>query len=77
MNIFTKMSREDDAWQNLHPMALCMPGFNKIAIADPAVAPYGAAAVETMKKLGLSENSVGQNRAGHRHRSSLPIRGHR
>ena len=29
--------------------------FNKIAIADPAVAPYGAAAVETMKKLGLYE----------------------
>jgi molybdate transport system substrate-binding protein len=28
-------------------------GFEKIAIADPATAPYGAAAVETMRRLGL------------------------
>jgi molybdate transport system substrate-binding protein len=34
--------------------------FNKIAIADPAVAPYGAAAVETMKKLGLYETLSGK-----------------
>lgn len=29
--------------------------FNKLSIADPKTAPYGVAAVETMKKLGLSE----------------------
>jgi molybdate transport system substrate-binding protein len=27
--------------------------FEKLAIADPAAAPYGAAAIETMRKLGL------------------------
>ncbi len=30
--------------------------FQKIAIAAPGAAPYGAAAVETMKKLGIYEN---------------------
>jgi len=29
--------------------------FNKIAIADPKTAPYGVAAVETMRKLGVYE----------------------
>lgn len=28
-------------------------GFDKVAIADPATAPYGAAAIETMRKLGI------------------------
>ena len=28
-------------------------GFHKLSIADPAVAPYGVAAVQTMKKLGV------------------------
>ncbi len=30
-------------------------GFDKIAIANPVTAPYGAAAVEAMKKLGVYE----------------------
>jgi molybdate transport system substrate-binding protein len=34
--------------------------FNKIAIADPATAPYGAAAVETMKALGLYDKLAGK-----------------
>ena len=29
--------------------------FQKLAIADPKTAPYGVAAIETMKKLGLTE----------------------
>ena len=29
-------------------------GFNKLAIANPKLAPYGAAAVQTMEKLGLT-----------------------
>ena len=28
-------------------------GFNKLSIADPAVAPYGVAAVQTLKKMGV------------------------
>ena len=29
--------------------------FDRVAVADPKLAPYGAAAIETMKKLGLLE----------------------
>lgn len=29
--------------------------FDKLAIADPAIAPYGAAAVQTLRKLGVYE----------------------
>jgi molybdate transport system substrate-binding protein len=34
--------------------------FNKIAIANPAVAPYGAAAIETMKALGVYDKLAGK-----------------
>ena len=36
------------------PAVLTAGDFQHIAIADPATAPYGAAAVETIEKLGLS-----------------------
>lgn len=32
---------------------LAKGGFDRIAIADPALAPYGTAAIETMRRLGL------------------------
>lgn len=32
---------------------LALGGFKHLAIADPKLAPYGAAAVETMRKMGL------------------------
>ena len=35
---------------------LAKGSFNKLSIADPAAAPYGVAAVETLKKLGLSDH---------------------
>ena len=34
---------------------LARGGFAKLAIADPKTAPYGLAAVETLRRLGLSE----------------------
>ena len=34
--------------------------FSKIAIANPATAPYGAAAVETMKALGVYDALAGK-----------------
>src|SRR5579859_6661276 len=34
---------------------LAKGGFQKLAIADPAAAPYGLAAIQTMKKLGVYE----------------------
>ena len=35
------------------PSTLARGGFDKLAIADPKTAPYGLAAVETLRKLGL------------------------
>ena len=32
---------------------LSKPGYNKLALADPATAPYGKAAVDTLQKLGV------------------------
>lgn len=38
------------------PETLMAGAFDKIAIANPKTAPYGAAAVETMQKLGVYED---------------------
>ena len=38
------------------PETLAEKGFDKIALANPKTAPYGAAAVETMTKLGVYED---------------------
>ncbi|MDQ5986766.1 MAG: Modmolybdate transport system substrate-binding protein ModA [Syntrophus sp. SKADARSKE-3] len=43
-------------WQK----ALVMPGVKKIAIANPRIAPYGAAAEVALKKTGLMENVSGK-----------------
>lgn len=37
------------------PAALAAGRFDKLAIADPAVAPYGAAALETLAAMGLKD----------------------
>ena len=39
---------------------LASGNFDKLAIADPAAAPYGAAAVQTMKKLGVYDRVRGK-----------------
>lgn len=40
--------------------ALKAGNFNKLSIANPAAAPYGAAAVETMKALGVFDGMQGK-----------------
>ena len=52
-------------------------GSERIALADPKLAPYGAAAVETMTRLGLHRRPAAALRAGREHRADLPVRLHR
>ncbi len=40
--------------------ALAAGRFGKLAVADPAVAPYGVAAIETLASLGLGDRLKGQ-----------------
>lgn len=39
---------------------MAIPGLNKIAVANPKTAPYGAAAMEALKKTGVLENVQGK-----------------
>jgi molybdate transport system permease protein len=49
--------------------------FAHLAIANPKLAPYGAAGVQVLKGLGV--RSAGrQGRAGRKHRAGPPVRGH-
>lgn len=43
---------------------LAAGAFNHIAIADPATAPYGAAAVQTLDRLGLAESLASKEVVG-------------
>ncbi len=42
------------------PATLARGGFERLAIADPKTAPYGLAAVETLRKLGLYDRLSGK-----------------
>lgn len=46
--------------QQLGAKALLDPSIRKIAIANPRVAPYGSAAVEALKNLGLYDQVAGK-----------------
>ncbi len=39
---------------------MALPGLKKIAVANPKTAPYGAAAMEALKKTGVLENVQGK-----------------
>ncbi len=48
--------------------------FKRLAIANPKLAPYGAAAKETLEKLGLWHGGAAEARPGGEHRPDLPVR---
>ena len=50
--------------------------FMKLSIANPVAAPYGTAAVETMKALGVYDALEAEDRAGQQHRPGVPVRRH-
>ena len=51
--------------------------FAEIAIANPEAAPYGAAAVQTMKALGVIRSARAQDRPGQQYHPGLPVRADR
>ena len=56
--------------------ALKAGAFSKISIANPNAAPYGTAAIETMKALGVYDALKGKIVQGKQHRPGLPVRRH-
>ena len=56
--------------------ALKAAQFQKLSIANPVAAPYGTAAVETMKALGVYDALAAEDRAGEQHRAGVPVRRH-
>ena len=56
--------------------ALKAGNFSKLSIANPIAAPYGTAAVETMKALGVYDALQVEDRPGQQHRAGVPVRRH-
>ena len=56
--------------------ALKAGNFAKLSIANPVAAPYGTAAVETMKALGVYDALQAEDRPGQQHRAGVPVRRH-
>ncbi len=50
--------------------------FAKLSIANPNAAPYGTAAIEAMKALGVYDCDPAEDRPGREHRPGLPVRRH-
>ena len=56
--------------------ALKAGAFSKLSIANPTAAPYGAAAIEAMKALGVYDALQREDRPGQQHRAGVPVRRH-
>ena len=66
--------RRRPAWSTTRGAVLKGGKFDKLSIADPAAAPYGVAAIQTMKKLGVYDRPEAEDRAGHLDHPGLSVR---